>query len=191
MAHAPSRGLARLTLTLTGSAARHPHAPLILTAALDRQAFAFFDAQRRRYFPPERNQLAAHLTLFHALPPSQHADIAARCKLLTRGEPPIAAEATGLINLGKGVAYRIHAPALVTLRAALADAWLPLLSAQDRGGFAAHITIQNKAEPAAAKALLTALQATFTPIRFTLPGLDLWHYLGGPWEGAGSFRLRG
>jgi 2'-5' RNA ligase len=168
----------------------HQHAPLIVTAALDKTAFAFFDTQRRRHFPPARNQLTAHLTLFHALPPSQAADIIARLKLLTRGEPPIPAEATGLINLGGGVAYRIHAPALDRLREALVDAWLPLLSAQDRSGFRPHITIQNKAKPAEAKALVAALTATFTPIRFTITGLDLWHYLGGPWAAAASCRFQ-
>ena len=134
--------------------------------------------------------MSAHLTLFHALPPSQLDDIIARCRLLTRGESPIAAEAIGLINLGKGVAYRIHAPALDRLREDLAQAWLPLLSAQDRSGFRAHITIQNKAEPLTARALLAALTACFTPVRFTITGLDLWRYLGGPWEAAGAFRFR-
>jgi len=183
VARALARGLARLT--------QHPHAPLILTAAIDKAAFAFFDGQRSRYFPPERNQLSAHLTLFHALPPSQADEVAVRCRLLARGQPPVAAQATGLMNLGKGVAYRVQAPELVRLRAELADAWLPLLSAQDRGGFSPHITIQNKAEPATARALLAALAATFEPIRFQVVGFDLWRYFGGPWEAAGSFGFRG
>ena len=44
--------------------------PLIVTAELGPADFAWLDAQRRAHFPPERNQLAAHLTMFHALPPS-------------------------------------------------------------------------------------------------------------------------
>ncbi len=110
--------------------------------------------------------------------------------MMARGQSPIAAQATGLMNLGRGVAYRLHAPELDRLRAELADAWLPLLSAQDRGGYRARITIQNKAEPAQAKALLTALAATFEPIRFTIGGLELWRYLGGPWSAAGRFAFR-
>lgn len=94
------------------------------------------------------------------------------------------------MNLGRGVAYRIQAPLLDRLREALVDAWLPLLSAQDRAGFRPHITIQNKAEPAEAKALSSALTATFEPVRFTIVGLDLWRYLGGPWKAAGQFRFR-
>lgn len=171
--------------------AQPSHAPLILTAALDKAALAFFDTQRCRHFPPQCNQLTAHLTLFHALPPSAEADILTRCKLITRGERAIPAEATGLMNLGGGVAYRIHAPALDRLREALVDAWLPLLSAQDRAGFRPHITIQNKVPPAEAKALINALAATFAPVRFTITGLDLWRYLGGPWEPIASSRFRG
>ena len=166
-------------------------APLILTAAFDAPAFERFQTLRRAHFPPERNLVPAHLTLFHALPPSQAADIAERCRMLTRGDPPIAARATGLFNLGKGVAYRIEAPGLATLRAELAEAWLPLLTQQDRAGFHPHVTIMNKAEPAAAKTLLEAMRATFAPFAFTIAGLDLWRYRGGPWEVAGSWRFRG
>ena len=52
-------------------------APLILTLELDERSFAFFGAQRRRYFPPERNFIPAHLTLFHALPGEHLPSIAA------------------------------------------------------------------------------------------------------------------
>ena len=43
-------------------------APLILTALLEPDAAARFEAMRRAYFPPARNKTPAHLTLFHALP---------------------------------------------------------------------------------------------------------------------------
>ena len=38
--------------------------PLIVTAQLDARAAAALGALRRRHFPPGRNDLAAHLTLF-------------------------------------------------------------------------------------------------------------------------------
>ena len=44
-------------------------APLIVTATLPPSEFAWADALRRAHFPPERNYLQAHVTLFHALPP--------------------------------------------------------------------------------------------------------------------------
>ena len=42
--------------------------PLIVTALLDEAAQQRFDRLRRSHFPPERNHLDAHLTLFHRLP---------------------------------------------------------------------------------------------------------------------------
>ena len=177
---------------LNASAARAvASAPLILTATIERAAAERFEAERRRYYPPDRNLVRAHVTLFHALPPSSAADVTARCRMIARGTAPIAAEATGLFSLGRGVAYRIHAPELERLRAELADAWWTLLSAQDQARIRPHVTIQNKAEPAAAKALLASLQPAFAPIRFAFVGLELWRYVGGPWDPAGAFRFAG
>lgn len=158
---------------------------------MERAAFERFQAERRRHFPAERNHIPAHVTLFHALPPSAAADVVARCRMIARGTAPIAAEASGLFSLGGGVAYRIHAPELERLRDELAQAWWTLLSAQDRGRIRPHVTIQNKAEPDAARALLDTLRATFAPIRFAFTGLELWRYMGGPWHPAGAFRFSG
>ena len=38
-------------------------APIIVTALFGRQDQGWFDAERQRHFPSERNQLAAHLTI--------------------------------------------------------------------------------------------------------------------------------
>ena len=42
--------------------------PLIVTALLAPKEQAFFDRLRSEHFPAERNQLSAHLTMFHAIP---------------------------------------------------------------------------------------------------------------------------
>ena len=42
--------------------------PLILTAQLPDDMHARYTALRDAHFPPERNYLEAHVTLFHALP---------------------------------------------------------------------------------------------------------------------------
>lgn len=41
----------------------------ILTAELDAENFFWLDDLRRKHFPPERNLLCAHLTMFHQLSP--------------------------------------------------------------------------------------------------------------------------
>ena len=45
-------------------------APFIVTAELPADLLAWSDALRRAHFPPERNWLKAHVTLFHAFAPS-------------------------------------------------------------------------------------------------------------------------
>jgi len=153
---------------------------LIVTAEFGPADFAWFDRQRREHFPPERNQLPAHLTLFHALPPSALAEARSRLAAAARRSPPHAF-VSGLMSLGGGVAYRIHSPELEEIREELAEAFHGLLSAQDCAGWRPHVTIQNKVAPKAAKALFNQLEATLERRPLTFSGLALHEYLGGPW----------
>ncbi|RZM20297.1 MAG: 2'-5' RNA ligase family protein, partial [Sphingomonas sp.] len=77
-------------------------APIIVTALFGRQDTAFFDAMRREHFPPERNQLDSHLTLFHHLPPSGLDELKHRLNQETRGLPAPRARIGGLMSLGRG-----------------------------------------------------------------------------------------
>ncbi len=158
------------------------NAPIIVTAIFAGPDQAWFDQQRREYFPPERNQLDAHLTMFHHLPPSVAAEVKRRLNEETRGVRAPDARVGGLITLGRGVAYRIESPDLVALRARLAEAFTGLLTPQDQAGWRPHVTIQNKVEPAEAKKTLAALQATVAPRVVQVAGLAAWWYRGGPWE---------
>lgn len=161
--------------------------PLILTAGLDPEAGGLFQRLRNQHFPARVNIVPAHLTLFHHLPgdalPAIEEAIAALCK----GHAPMAFAARGFRFLGRGVAVEIEAERLVAARRHLAGLWAADLTPQDRQPFRPHITIQNKAEPAAARALLARLEAEGLAVQGTLAGLDLWHYRGGPWELAGRF----
>ena len=163
---------------------------LIVTAEFGAEDFAWLDGQRRAYFPPERNQLSAHLTMFHALPPSAEAEV--RRELARQAsQPPPRAEVAGLMNLGRGVAYRIVSDDLEAVRRSLADCFGGLLTAQDSQGWRPHVTVQNKVEAKAAKALLAELQARFAPRPLIVSGLALHRYMGGPWERLGRWSFRG
>ncbi|HYD99382.1 MAG TPA: 2'-5' RNA ligase family protein [Alphaproteobacteria bacterium] len=162
-------------------------APLILTLALDAAAFARFDALRRAHFPPERNHIPAHLTLFHHLPGGELPAIAAALAEAAGRRAPFPLAVTGLRPLGRGVAYAIESPPLLALRGALAARWAAWLTPQDRQPLRPHVTVQNKVAPAAAAALLAELAAEFAPWTATAEGLLLWRYRGGPWEAAGRF----
>ena len=164
--------------------------PLIVTLALDGPSFAVFDGARRRHFPPDRNHIPAHLTLFYRLPGTQEPAIAAALAQAAESRPPIPLRVTGLRSLGRGVAYTLASPDLDALRARLAGRWPAWLTPQDRQPFRPHVTIQNKVEPAAAAALLAALGRTFSPFDATGEGLRLWRYRGGPWDAAAFFPFR-
>ncbi|MES2337607.1 MAG: 2'-5' RNA ligase family protein [Pseudomonadota bacterium] len=157
-------------------------APLIVTATFGAQDHAYLDGLRRRHFPPERNQLAAHLTLFHHLPPDIGPELKRRLSDLTRDQPPPRAWIGGVMSLGRGVAFRIESPELEDIRADLAAAFASLLIPQDRAGWRPHVTIQNKVQPAAARTLHDQLADTFQRRALTIAGLASWWYRDGPWE---------
>ncbi|WP_262271982.1 2'-5' RNA ligase family protein [Microvirga yunnanensis] len=161
--------------------------PLILTLRLDEHSFAFFDAQRRRYFPPDRNFIPAHLTLFHALPGEHRPAIQRDIERTIAGREPFPLAVTGLRPLGRGVAYTLQSPELAHLRRALALTWNDWLKPQDRQNHQPHVTVQNKVDPVQARALLEDLSERFQPFQAEAIGLDLWWYRGGPWEMAGRF----
>lgn len=167
------------------------HAPFILTAELPDGLAGWATALRQAHFPPERNFLKAHVTLFHALPPSAGPELR---RLLARVAGEFAAPQatlTGVMSLGRGTAFAISSPALLMIRESIAEYFHGSLSRQDAHTPRLHITVQNKVEPAAAKALQMTLAEGFQPRNFAFPGLGLHLYRGGPWEAAGRWSFRG
>ena len=163
---------------------------LIVTAEMGSEDLAWLDALRRHHFPPERNQLPAHLTIFHALPPSAEGEVRSRLSALASERPPHAMVA-GVINLGGGVAFRIVSTDLDRIRDQVALDLHGLLSAQDGQGWRPHVTIQNKVTPKTALNLLRSLEAGFRPRPLAISGLGLHRYLGGPWQQLAIYPFRG
>ncbi len=159
-----------------------PAHSIIVTALFGAEDLAWLDGLRRAHFPAERNLVAAHLTLFHQLPPSLEPELRDRLAKEARGVPAPAARLARLLNLGGGVAFGIDSPGLADIRASLADAFHGLLTPQDAAAWRPHVTIQNKVAPAVAKALLAELSRDFAPRPLKLAGLASWAYLGGPWR---------
>jgi 2'-5' RNA ligase len=164
-----------------------PDAPLILTLELDAAATTFFNQLRQQHFPPERNYLAAHLTLFHHLPGADLPHIISHLAAESARLQPIPLEVTGVRFLGQGVAYALESPVIDALHRRLQQHWQGSLTAQDMQRRRPHVTIQNKVVPATARALFEQLQSQFTPFEATGTGLRLWAYRGGPWELLHSF----
>ena len=152
-----------------------------MTLLLDHEAQRRFDRLRVEHFPPERNFLAAHVTLFHALP-GEHEDAVRADLTAAARRPPFPVGVTGVRFLGRGVAYELSSPELDELRGSLARRWASWLTPQDRQRHRPHVTVQNKVAPDAARALHARLSAAFEPGTVRARGLGLWRYLGGPWE---------
>ena len=163
---------------------------LIVTAEFGRDDFAWLEGLRRAHYPPERNQVRAHLTIFHALPPSAEGELRSRLSGLARGHSP-KAWIDGLMDLGGGVAYRVVSEDLDRIRDELAHDLRGLLGAQDAGGWRPHVTIQNKVAPKVSRALLAELSRDFQPRPLAISGLGLHRYLGGPWQPVETYPFRG
>ena len=62
--------------------------PLIVTALFGPGDDGWLQELRRVHYPPERNRVPAHLTLFRHLPPSLEAELSARLAAVTATPAP-------------------------------------------------------------------------------------------------------
>jgi 2'-5' RNA ligase superfamily len=164
--------------------------PLIVTAELGSDDFAWLNGLRRQHYPVDRNVVSAHLSVFRALPPSAEAEIRHLLAEIALRKAPRASIA-GLMSLGGGVAFRILSDELDRLREEMSDRLHGLLSAQDVGGWIPHVTIQNKVPPREARALSESIGSRYDRRPVMVSGLGLHRYLGGPWETLRTFSFRG
>lgn len=152
----------------------------ILTAGLDADSFAWLDDLRRKHFPPERNILQAHLTLFHRLSSAQTARLAD----LDLPTAPLPVVFDRPVLLGFGVAIEVHSPDLEHLRTAAQNVMRGELSRQDSQAWRPHVTIQNKVTAEVALRLYGQMNNAFVRRAGTVTGLLVGEYLGGPWRAA-------
>jgi len=130
------------------------------------------------------------VTVFHALPASsRHGVDGALARAV--GRAPFAVQVGEPFPLGRGVAYGLRSAELDALHRTLQERWWPLLTAQDRQRFRAHVTVQNKVTPDVARETLARLRAAHEPADATALGLQLWRYDGGPWTPLADHDFRG
>lgn len=166
-------------------------APIIITADMGKTDQAWANGLRRAHYPPERNHIDAHITLFHHLPPSHLPEIKSRLAGLVKDYPAPAAYLSDVVLLGKAVAFRIDSPELLAMRDELADSFRGLLIPQDQAPPKLHITVQNKVVPHVAKALHAQLSGSFQPRPLAISALSAHYYRDGPWEHIGRWAFRG
>lgn len=165
--------------------------PLILTAQLPSDLQGWATRLRRLHYPPDRNRLDAHVTLFHSLPPGSEGELRTRLSRLAAITPPPPARLSGIMDLGQGTALQLDSPAMLDLRDDIADFCHGLLTAQDQARPRLHITIQNKVSKQTARALQSELYQTLEPVDFRFAGLALHAYDDGLWNLLQEWRFRG
>jgi len=147
---------------------------------MDDESQAFFNENRKQHFPPERNYLDAHLTLFHNLP-SEEPAIISDIKQICDDTNAFELEVSAIVSIGNGVAYKVQSPELQLIHLQLQKTWKHWLIPQDQQKLWPHITIQNKTDANTANQLINTLKVDFKPFNITALGFNLWAYKGGPW----------
>lgn len=169
---------------------RKANAPLLVTAELPQDVLAWADGLRQKHFPPERNRLRAHVTLFHALPPSVEGELIQVLADLARDQPPVA-HIDSLMKLGGGTALAVQCPRMVELHDAIAERMHGLLTRQDAQPLRLHVTIQNKVTGEAARALQNELAPTLQPRTFRFHGFGLYAWEDRLWRPIRTIPFRG
>lgn len=170
---------------------RTPPAPFIVTGELPDDVLAWADGLRRAHYPPERNWLKAHVTLFHSFAPSLKEELPRYLSAMAAEYAPPTAEVTGLMDLGGGTAIAVRSSGLLAVRQRIAEHFWDMLTRQDKGGKRLHITIQNKLERRDASALQRSLEPVLPHPHFRFTGLGLYIYRNPHWEAVSTWKFRG
>lgn len=160
-----------------------PARPLIVTLALPQKMASRLDALRRAWYPPARNQVPAHLTLFRHLPGPGMPDILQAVQSEAVRTPPFPVTILGAEVWQEAVVLPVHSPELEDLHARLKERWAPLLIPADRAPFRPHVTIASRLDRTGRAAALAALARDWPrPVMSEALGLCLWRYDDGPWS---------
>ncbi len=164
--------------------------PFVLTLEMDGESFARFNELRQAHYPPERNLVPAHVTLFYRLPGGNGREIKALLTQTASSQKRFAISVGDVKELERGVAVFLHSPQLSALRGELAAEWWPWLTDQDRLGFRPHVTVASSLGAGEARHTRESIAATFRAPSMRAVGLHLWRYRNGPWESERLFSFR-
>jgi 2'-5' RNA ligase len=166
-------------------------APLVLTLEMDGESFAHLDGLRREHYPPERNLVPAHVTLFHSLPSGHAREVRALLNAISAKQKPLEVSVGEVRTTERGVAIFLHSPQLHAFRETLAAEWWPWLTDRDTAGFVPHVTIQSNVSAGEAGRTRASVAGRLRVSRIRGVGAHLWRYREGRWEDAQLFRFRG
>lgn len=178
---------------------RHPQAPLrpvrgapiLIVAGLPANVQSWADGLRQEHYPVERNRLAAHVTLFHGLPPSAEGEVHRLLSGIAAATPPLEGRISGLMDLGQGTAIALESPQLCAIHAGLAESLSGLVQQKDNRPLRPHITIQNKVARNQARALQAELSGRIGTRTFRFPALATHRWDGECWAFERQWPFRG
>lgn len=165
-------------------------ARLLVTAELPPDVLTWADALRREYYPPGRMRLGAHVTLFHALPPSAEETVRRALGDLARSPSP-EARICGLMDLDEGTAFAIDSEDVVAVHRELGERLFGFVQQKDNHRLRPHITVQNKVSLGEARKLQRLLSATFAPRAFRFRGFGLYKWRDELWRQEHVYAFRG
>lgn len=165
----------------------------VLTLLTDRAHHDRMTALRKRYSPPRINKLAAHLTLFHALPGSKlESSIVPSIEKLAARTSPFRVVADSPFRMKRGFAISISEGGKQgsNVHRSLQGPWKAegFLSEQDAGGARLHYTLMNKVDDELeVSGAYHELVENWQGDEGTVEGLALWRYERGYWKWVRKF----
>lgn len=156
--------------------------PLVITLKMDQISYQRLNSWRERYFPPIRNYLTAHLTLYHHLP-SEHVNwIKSEIAALCSQRSPFPMNFKGLECSGSFVGILVDAPEILKIKEHLNQVFANFLKAQDRQKIRPHVTLVNKVSPEEARKSQEEIALEFSPWSGRAEGIEIHFYQHGPWS---------
>jgi hypothetical protein len=165
--------------------------PFIVTAVLPPDILAWADGLRRQHYPPDRNRLVAHVTLFHSFAPSLRDELRGVLAEMAGEFSAPSASINDTLDLGSGTALAVKSSGMDQIRALIAEHFHGALTAKDLHEPRLHITIQNKVIRRLAIALQQELAISLRARDFAFRGLALHIYRTTHWDTVGEWPFRG
>ena len=162
----------------------------VVTLMTDQEHHARLTRLREHYFPAKINKLAAHLTLFHALPGSKlDSDIVPILHKVASANSAFRVHAAKPFRLKRGIAIDVPrhdgGSKAQEIHRALQQPWKQagFLSDQDAGGCRIHYTIMNKVdEDTEVDNAFGAVSESWKGDWGLAEGIGLWRYDRGFWR---------
>lgn len=151
---------------------------LIVTLKIEDNRQAFFEEQRKFFYPDFCNFVPAHLTYFHAAPNTEMF-LDALKKIAST--PPILMETAAVLPFTNGMAYAANNEYLQHFHALLQQNFSNDLSGKDKKIWKPHITIQNKVTAFRAHKNYQELSLNFEPFSFRVEGFSIYEYAKKNW----------